>query len=298
MNGFRNQDVPTTDSNVHVAVAGHGQPILLLHGFPESHLMWHEIGLRLAAGHTVVCADLPGYGRSGCPPSAPDHGPHAKRAMAAELVTVMERLGHTRFSVAGHDRGGRVAYRLALDHPGRIERVAVLDIVPTEPTWAWADDRFALGYWPWSLLAQPEPLPEQVLAGAAEAVVEAALATWGTPRSTFPGDHVAAYVSTLRDPTRAHAICEEYRAGATIDREHDRADQAAGRRIRCPLLALWSAAGPLGSWYDAAGGPAALWREWADQVEAGAVEGGHFFPEEQPDATAARLARFFGGSGQ
>jgi haloacetate dehalogenase len=211
------------------------------------------------------------------------------------MVLVMEQLGHPRFCVAGHDRGGRVAYRMALDHPDRVERLAVLDILPVETAWERADARFALGYWPWSLLAQPEPLPERILAAAADAVIDDALGRWGSPATVFPAEVRAAYVEALRDPEHAHAICEEYRAAATIDREHDRADRASGRRIVCPLLVLWGAPGSLDSWYAGEGGPLALWRAWADDVRGHAIKGGHFFPEEAPDETAKALRHFFDG---
>ena len=199
-------------------------------------------GPLLARRFTVVCADLRGYGRSGCPASTPDHAPYAKQAMARDMVVVMERLGFPRFAVAGHDRGGRVAYRLALDHPGRVERLAVLDILPTGTVWERADARFALAYWPWSLLAQPAPLPERLIAAVPEAVVDEALAGWGSPVAVFSPEVRAAYVEALRDPVHVHAICEEYRAAATLDRVHDDADRTSGRRIACPLLALWSGA--------------------------------------------------------
>jgi haloacetate dehalogenase len=213
--------------------------------------------------------------------------------MARDMVAVMEQLGFSRFSVAGHDRGGRVAYRLALDHPERVERLAVLDIVPTETAWERADARFALGYWPWSLLAQPEPLPERILTTSPEAIVDAALGGWGSPAAVFPAEVRAAYVQALRDPSRAHAICEEYRAAATLDRQHDQADRAGGRRIVCPLLALWSAEGPLDTWYAEESGPLALWRAWCDDVQGRALDGGHFFPEAAPEVTAQVLQRFF-----
>jgi haloacetate dehalogenase len=206
----------------------------------------------------------------------------------------MERLGHARFSVAGHDRGARVAYRLALDHAQRIARLTVLDILPTEAVWSRADDRLALGYWPWIMLAQPEPLPERLLTTCADAVVGNALDQWGSDPAVFPAPVRVAYTAALRDPSHAHAICEEYRAAAGIDREHDRADREAGRRIGCALLVLWSAAGALGTWYEEEGGPLAVWREWAARVEGQAVTGGHFFPEEAPDLTADLLRRFFG----
>jgi haloacetate dehalogenase len=217
--------------------------------------------------------------------------------MARDMVALMAHFGFHRFSVAGHDRGGRVTYRLALDHPERVERIAVLDIVPTETVWASADARFALDYWPWSLLAQPEPLGERILEAVPEAIVDDALSGWGSPATVFP-DHVrAAYVEALRDPKHAHAICEEYRAAASLDRDHDKADRANGRRIRCPLLAIWAAGGALGTWYTDEGGPLGLWQEWAEDVRGFGIEAGHFFPEERPAQTAEALRRFFSGEG-
>jgi haloacetate dehalogenase len=293
LTGFEMTEVQTGETSIFVRYSGSGYPILLLHGFPQTHVMWRSVAPLLARRFTVVCADLRGYGRSGCPASAPDHGPYAKRRMAQDMVAVMERLGFPRFSIAGHDRGGRVAYRLALDHPGRIERLAVLDILPTGTVWDRADARLALAYWPWSLLAQPEPLPERLIGAAAEAVVDAALDGWGSPASIFGTEVRAAYVQALHDPARIHAICEEYRAAATLDRAHDEADRNCGRRIACPILVLWSGAGPLSSWYIEAGGPLALWREWGDDVQGGPLDAGHFFPEEIPHATADTLASFF-----
>jgi haloacetate dehalogenase len=291
--GFDAVEVETGGTRIFLRRSGAGPPVLLLHGFPQTHLMWRGVAPRLARRCTVVCADLRGYGRSGCPASSPDHGPYAKRAMAQDMVEAMERLGFPRFAVAGHDRGGRVAYRLALDHPDRVERLAVLDVVPTAAAWDRADARFALGFWPWSLLAQPEPLPERLLAAAPDAVVDAALGGWGSPASTFDTEVRAAYVEALRDPARVHAVCEEYRAAATLDRSHDAADARAGRRIACPVLALWSGKGPLGTWYEDAGGPLALWRAWADDVRGHPVDGGHFFPEELPAEIADELEGFF-----
>ena len=297
MDHFQTTVIETGEAKILVRHAGAGPAVLLLHGFPETHLMWRSVAPLLARAFTVVCADLRGYGASGCPPSAPDHAPYAKRAMARDMVTVMERLGFPQFWVVGHDRGGRVAYRMALDHPARLERLAVLDILPTETTWERADARLALAYWPWSLLAQPEPLPERLLAAAPEAIVDDALGSWGSPPAAFPADVRARYVQALRDPAHAHAICEEYRAAATLDREHDRADRAAGRRIACPVLALWGAGGALDTWYLDAGGPLALWSAWAPRVEGRAIRAGHFFPEECPEETAAALTRFLTGGG-
>jgi haloacetate dehalogenase len=291
---FTTAHVETGETSIFMRRSGSGAPILLLHGFPQTHLMWRGVAPLLARKFTVVCADLRGYGQSGCPASTPDHAPYAKRAMAQDMVTAMERLGFPRFCVAGHDRGGRVAYRMALDHPQRIERLAVLDILPVETAWERADARFALGYWPWSLLAQPEPLPERILVAAGEAVIDNALGGWGSTPATFSPQVRAEYVRALCDPDHAHAICEEYRAAASIDRAHDRADREAGRKIRSPLLTLWSADGPLDTWY--AEEPVALWRDWADDVRGHALQGGHFFPEEAPGQTAAALGGFFAGS--
>jgi haloacetate dehalogenase len=288
--------VPVGDVTLRVRDGGSGPPLLLLHGYPETHLAWGLVAGELARSFTVVVPDLRGYGDSSKPASVPGHESYGKRAMAEDCVALMHRLGFDAFDVAGHDRGGRVAYRMALDHPDRVERLAVLDVLPTGTVWDLADARFALAYWPWSLLAQPEPLPESVLAAVAEAVIDNALGGWGSPPAAFPPEVRAAYAESLRDPGHAHAICEEYRAAATIDREHDRADRASGRRVACPLLALWSARGPLGTWYAGEGGPIELWRAWGDDVQGYALGAGHFFPEEVPKQTADALNGFFGAT--
>jgi haloacetate dehalogenase len=291
--GFEACHVETGETSIFLRRAGSGPALLLLHGFPQTHLMWRDMAPLLARDFTVICADLRGYGGSGCPPSDGDHAPYAKRALARDMVAVMEKLGYPRFSVAGHDRGGRVAYRLALDHPERVERLAVLDVLTVADVWERADKRLATGYWPWSLLAQAEPLPERLLVAAPDAVVDSALGGWGSSADAFSAEVRAAYIEALRDPVHAHAICEEYRAAATLDHVHDAADRQAGRRIACPLLVLWSGSGPLNSWYEDAGGPLALWRSWADDVSGAPFDGGHFFPEEMPDRTAETLRRFF-----
>jgi haloacetate dehalogenase len=296
LDDFAQSEIDTGQTTIFVRCGGSGPPLLLLHGFPQTHLMWRGVAPLLARDFAVVCTDLRGYGRSGCPASARNHAPYAKRSMAQDMVNVMERLGFTRFSVAGHDRGGRVAYRMALDRPDRVDRLAVLDVLPTETVWDLADARFALAFWPWSLLAQPKPLPERTLTAVPEAIIDDALGGWGSPSAVFPAEVRGAYVRALRDPGHAHAICEEYRAAATVDREHDKADRASGRRIACPLLALWSAPGPLGTWYAEEGGPVALWRAWGDDVRGHALGAGHFFPEEAPEQTAEALNRFFGAA--
>jgi haloacetate dehalogenase len=291
--GFESSLVETGEAAIFIRRMGTGRPLLLLHGFPQTHLMWHRVAPLLAENFTVICADLRGYGSSGKPPSRADHAPYAKRAMALDMVRVMENQGFSRFFVAGHDRGGRVAYRLALDHAGKVGRLAVLDIIPTGEAFRRADARFALAFWPWSLLSQPEPLPERLIAADPEAVVDDALSGWGSEWAVFPPEVRAAYIDALSDGASVHAICEEYRAAATIDLAHDHADRKAGRRITCPVLALWSSASALDNWYTDEGGPLGIWRSWANEVSGRALAGGHFFPEQNPIETADALRRFF-----
>ncbi|MBD2756660.1 alpha/beta fold hydrolase [Spirosoma validum] len=296
MNTIEELELITGETIIFLRKRGTGPPLLLLHGFPQTHLMWRDIEPLLADQFTLLCPDLRGYGRSGCPLSDSTHTPYSKRAMARDMVDVMDQLGYDQFAVAGHDRGGRVAYRLALDHPGHIERLAVLDVVPTAAVWDRADRRFADAYWPWNLFAQPEPLPERLILGAPDAIVDNALTNWGSPKAIFPDEIREAYIEPLRDPAHVHAICEEYRAAATLDYEHDTEDKKQGRRIQCPMLAFWGAGGPLDTWYEADGGPLRLWRQWADDVQGWPIKGGHFFPEELPDETAQVLSRFFSGN--
>jgi haloacetate dehalogenase len=251
-------EVDTGETRIFARRVGSGPPIVLLHGFPRTHLMWRDVARRLAKHFSVVCIDLRGYGQSGCPDSGVDHAAYSKRAMARDVVAVMEHLGFSRFSVAGHDRGGRVAYRLALDHPERVDRIAVLDVVPTADVWERADAQFALGFWPWSLLAQPEPLPERLVAAAPEVIVNQALDCWGSDPKVFGAEVRAAYIKALQDPAHVHAICEEYRAAATLDREHDVIDRQNRGHIACPVLILWSSRGPLSTWCTNAGGPLAI----------------------------------------
>jgi haloacetate dehalogenase len=293
---FREMEIQVEETIIFARCSGSGPPLLLLHGFPQTHIMWRSIAPLLARNFTVICADLRGYGRSGCPASSDDHSPYSKRAMASDMARLMANLGFERFSVAGHDRGGRVAYRLALDHPERVLRLAVLDIITTADAWERADKRLAASYWPWSLLAQPYPLPERLLSAAPDAFVDNALRSWGSSSTAFSADVRAAYIEALRDPAHVHAICEEYRAAASLDHDHDIADRKSDRRIACPVLVLWSGYGPLETWYAEEGGPVAIWKAWADDVRGRSLNGGHFFPEEIPDATAYELTAFFGAA--
>jgi haloacetate dehalogenase len=292
--GFETSAVDVGATTIFIRRKGSGRPLLLLHGFPQTHLMWHRVAPALADEFAVVCADLRGYGSSGKPPSTPDHAPYSKSVMALDMVRMMEAKGYSRFSVAGHDRGARVAYRMALDHPDRVERLAVLDIVPTGEALRRADVRLALDYWPWSLLAQPEPLPERLIMADPEIVVDDALGGWGSDRASFPPQVRAAYIEALRDAATVHAICEEYRAAATLDFARDMKDRDAGRRILCPVLVLWSKGSGLDNWYEDDGGPLGIWGDWAVDVMGRAISGGHFFPEQSSAETISELRSFFG----
>jgi haloacetate dehalogenase len=289
--GFTLKDLPTPRGTVRARVGGAGPPLLVLHGYPQTHLMWHPVAAALAERFTVVAADVPGYGGSFRPRVTADHVAHAKRTLATDLVAAMAALGHDAFAVAGHDRGGRVGYRMALDHPAAVLALVAMDIVPTGEVWARADARFATGYWHWSFMAQPPPLPEKMILGDPGGfwiAAERLGITPGDPR--YPDDIVAAYRAQLTDPDFVTAMCEDYRAGATIDRELDDADVAAARTIACPVHALWGAEGALPRFYD---DPLEPWRALAPHATGARVEGaGHFLVEDQPARTAAELLAF------
>jgi haloacetate dehalogenase len=287
---FAEHDLATDRGKVFARVGGTGPPLLLLHGYPQTHVMWHEAAMLLADRYTVVAADLPGYGRSFRPTPAADHAPHSKRALAEDLVQAMSGLGHERFSVAGHDRGGRVAYRMALDHPDRVAAVAVLDVVPTGDVWSRADAQLAILYWHWAFLAQPAPLPERLIGADPDAFFDFHVRVLGLGRAAdrYPPDLMAGYRALLDDASTVEAICEDYRAGATVDRAHDDAD-LGHRRIACPLLALWSARGALPRLY---GDVLDVWRPWADEVNGFGVDASHFLVEDQPELTGRALVDF------
>jgi haloacetate dehalogenase len=268
---------------------GAGPPLLLLHGNPQTLLMWHRVAPALAARCTVVCPDLRGYGFSDKPPVSADHAAYAKRAMAADLAALMQGLGFERFQVVAHDRGARVAHRLALDFPDAVANLCVMDIVPTLHHFERTDLAFALGYWHWFFLAQPYDRPERMILRDVEDWF--AIQTSREPKGDdfFHPAARADYLAALRQPGTVAAICEDYRAAATIDLEHDRASRAAGARVRCPLLALWGAKGRIGAWYA----PLEVWRDYADgPVTGGPIASGHYLAEEAPAAVLAALEGF------
>ncbi len=287
---FESLWIDTSAGRIFARKGGSGPPLMLLHGYAQTNVMWHRVAPPLAERFTLVVPDLPGYGWSDVPAAAADHTPYDKRSMAAAMVEVMEALGHVRFRLAGHDRGGRVAYRLAFDHPGRVERLAVLDIVPTYAMWQRLDHTLAMKVWHWPFLAQPHPLPEMLLGKAPVEYLDWKMASWTKSKdlSAFDPRALAHDRAFFQDPGRIHATCEDYRAGESTDVSHDAADREAGKKITVPLCALWGSAG-----IPSASGPLDIWREWATKVSGAPIDSGHFVCEENPDATAAALLAFF-----
>jgi len=286
--GFEDRRVEAGDVAIAAWVGGDGPPLLLLHGYPETRSCWHLVAPALAERFTVVCADLRGYGDSGKPPGGDDHAGYSKRTMAADMVATMAALGFDRFGVAGHDRGGRVARRMALDHPGAVERVAVLDIVPTLTLFEGTDQAFATAYYHWFFLIQPDGLPETLIGRDPEWFLRETVRRWSGRARPVGEAAIAEYARCFADPAAIHASCEDYRAAAGIDLAHDRAD--AGARMACPLLVLWGAHGAMERLYDVLG----TWRDTAPDLRGRALPCGHFLPEEAPEETAAELAAFFG----
>ena len=289
--GYASEWINTQAGRIFARVGGKGPPLLLLHGFSETHVMWHRVAPQLADKFTVIVADLPGYGWSDMPESDKDHIPYTKRAMAQTMIEAMEQLGHVHFALAGHDRGGRVAYRLALDHPGRLSKLAVLDILPTYNYWDRMNRLYALKIYHWTFLAQAYPLPETLIGGNPDFFLRFKMASQTKSKNLDAIDPRALehYLAAFRDPSRVHAMCEDYRAGAYADFEIDKADLAAGNKITIPMLALWGDAGIA----SAAATPLDTWKNWASNVTGAPVNSGHFLCEEDPDATAKALKEFF-----
>lgn len=280
--GFTTEDVDVGDATLHVRHGGAGPAVLLLHGHPRTGATWHRVAPRLvAAGLTVVVPDLRGYGRSVGPPPTPDHRAHSKRAVAGDLVRLMDTLGHERFHLVGHDRGSYVALRLALDHEERVTRLALLDGLPISEHLARADARFATAWWHWFFFAQPD-VPERVITADPDAWYR------GDPEAMGAQNH-AEWRAAVRDPRVVRAMLEDYRAGLTVDRADEEADRAAGRRLRVPLLVLWSLRDDLADLY---GDPVRIWRDWADDVRGHGVDAGHHMAEDAPQEVARALAAF------
>ncbi len=283
--GFESRRIQTSGSEIFLRRAGNGPPLLLLHGYPQTHVIWHKIAPALAEHFSVITPDLRGYGDSGKPESDADHRRYSKRAMALDMVEVMDALGFERFSVAGHDRGGRVAHRLARDHPARVDKLAVLDIAPTLYMYENTDMRFASAYYHWFFLIQPQGYPERLIGADPVFYLKTKLGAWGQTGDAITPEAHAEYLRCFCDPATIHATCEDYRASAGIDLTHDRHDTGL---LGMPLLVLWGAQGFVGQAYDLL----ATWREVADNVQGHTVPGGHFLPEESPDETLKALLEF------
>jgi len=285
--GFVHQDVETSGARIRVAVAGSGPPVLLLHGHPQTHFTWYKVAPGMVeAGATVVAADLRGYGDSSKPPGGENHVAYSKRAMALDQVEVMQSLGFPRFAVIGHDRGARVAHRMALDHPDAVDRLVVLDIAPTATMYARTDKEFATRYFWWFFLIQPYDLPERMIGSGPEYFLRRHLAGQSRTPGAVNEEVLQEYLRCYRDPATIHAICEDYRAAASIDLDHDAAD--ADRKVTSPLLALWGAKGTVGALYDVL----ETWREKALDVCGRALDCGHLLQEEMPVETLAEILAF------
>ena len=287
--GFAPRRIATSGAEINLLTGGSGPPLLLLHGYPQTHLMWRKLAPRLAAEFTVVVPDLRGYGDSAKPPAGPDNAGYSKRALALDQVETMRALGFERFAIAGHDRGARVAHRLARDHPGHIERVALLDIVPTLYRFETIDQKAATSSFHWFFLIQGGGLPERLIGAEPEFFLRHMLGSWARDPAVFEPEIFAEYLRCFRDPETIRATCDESRAGATIDLEHDRADR--GRKLTMPLLVLWGQRSSQGGGYYLLG----VWREHAETVSGHGIKSGHFLPEEAPEETYGALRGFFAG---
>jgi haloacetate dehalogenase len=278
--GFETRKIPTSGATIHTLRGGSGPPLLLIHGYPQTHVEWHKIAGRLAQQYTVVMTDLRGYGDSSKPADGDNHAGYSKRAMALDQIEVMKALGFERFAVVGHDRGARVAWRMAVEHPQAITKAAVLDIVPLP--YSMVTREFATGYYHWFFLIQPAPFPETLIGNSAEYYLKSRFL--GGP--FFTPEAIAEYTRVFKDPQTIHATCEDYRAGATIDIAH--AEETASKKVACPLLVLWGERGLVGRIYDVM----KIWREQATNVSGKALPAGHFLPEEVPDETVTALLAF------
>ncbi|MEV5848446.1 alpha/beta hydrolase [Streptomyces sp. NPDC051985] len=272
--------------DIACVVGGSGPAVLLLHGAPQTHAMWHELGPALSENYTVIASDLRGYGDSSKPASDADHETYSFRAMATDQARLMTALGHHEFAVIGHDRGARVTHRLLLDHPERIRGGAILDVLPTAHLYGNVTRELATAYWHWFALIQPEPLPEDLITPAPLKFLHHVLNSFGSTASVFAPEAMAEYERCFDDPSMIHAMCEDYRAAASIDLVHDRA--SGDRRIECPLLILWGSRGVVGRYFD----PLDVWQQYATNVRGAAIDAGHFLAEEQPAETLREIEAF------
>ncbi len=287
--GFTTKKATVNGTTIHYRIGGKGKPLLLLHGYPQSHVIWHKIAPFLAERYTVVASDLRGYGDSGKPATVPDHSSYSKREMAKDQVLLMQALGFDSFFVAGHDRGGRVAHRMALDHPQAITKLAVLDIAPTYTMYKTTDMEFATAYFHWFFLIQPADIPEKMIGADPEYFLLKKFGQWGRDSGAFTEAAMAEYRRCLT-PETIHASCEDYRASASIDLEHDQSDIDSGKKIPCETLCLWGEKGYVGKKYNVV----KEWKKWADEVTGYALPCGHYLPEEAPDQTLDAFIQFFG----
>jgi haloacetate dehalogenase len=288
--GFTDERLAVNGVEIQAVIGGSGPPLLLLHGAPQSHVMWHHLAPRLAERFTVVATDLRGYGDSSKPPGGGDHADYSFRAMAADQVAVMNQLGHNVFSVVAHDRGARVTHRMLLDYPEAVTRAALLDIVPTKYVYDHADRALATAYFHWFFFIQPAPLPELMIESNAVLLLKAFLGAFGGGTDYYDSAAMAEYERCFTNPDAIHAMCEDYRAAASIDLVHDTADE--GRKIECPLLILWGTRGVVGRLYR----PIEVWRQYASDVRGQGIDAGHFLAEERPDAVLTELQTFLGVS--
>ena len=287
--GFERRSIKTSEVTINLVIGGSGPPLLLLHGYPQTHVNWHKVAPRLAEDFTIVASDLRGYGDSSIPSSDESHSAYSKRRMAMDQTEVMQALGFDRFNLAGHDRGGRVAHRLTLDHPERVTRLALLDIIPTRAAFNAVDKTVATTSFHWFFLIQPDDFPERMIGHDPEYFLKSQMSKWSRDMSAFSDEVLTEYIRCFRQPEVIHATCEDYRAGATIDLEHDDADFS--HKLSCPLLVLWGAGGIMTKLFD----PLEIWREYAVDVAGEAIDCGHFLAEEAPDQTYTALREFFVG---
>jgi haloacetate dehalogenase len=285
--GFRKRRIRTSGAAINLVQGGVGPPLLLLHGYPQTHAIWHKVAPELAKRFSVVAADLRGYGDSEKPHGLADHSNYSKRAMAQDQVEVMRSLGYEEFFVCGHDRGGRVGHRMALDHPAQVRKLAVLDIIPTRTMYQRVTREFAKSYYHWFFLLRPEPVPETLIGANPDFYLESHIGTRHAGLKAFAPEALAEYRRCFRDPAAIHASCEDYRAAESIDLEHDEADIA--RKLACPLLVLWGKHGTIERCFE----PLSDWAERADNVQGRTLDCGHYLPEEAPAELLGELVKFF-----